>query len=426
MVDFAAWDLFGQMKETISLPVARRIALAAQGFADPRPSGAVDHRHLARVLRRIALLQIDSVSAVVRAHYMPLFSRLGPYPRALLDNAASGRRRSLFEYWAHEASFIPVETQPLLRWRMAAAEGGIGTYGALARFRQERAAYIDELFAQVVARGPMAASDIEGQKGAGGWWGWSEAKQAFEWLFWAGRVTTASRRGFERLYDLPERVLPRVVIDAPTPSPEDAHRELLRLSARALGIATAGDLRDYFRLGPAQALPRIGELVETGDLVPIRVDGWTQPAFLHRDARIPRRVAARALLAPFDPLVFERSRAERLFQFHYRIEIYTPAEKRRFGYYVLPFLLGERIVARVDLKADRPMGVLRVLAAFAEPCAPPQTAVELGDELRSMMAWLGLDRIEIVPAGDLGPALAGLFASQPRVDSDPGLALDRS
>ncbi|WP_353641087.1 winged helix-turn-helix domain-containing protein [Mesorhizobium sp. WSM2239] len=400
------------MKETISRAMARRIALAAQGFADSRPAGAIARRHLAKVIGRTGLLQIDSVSVVVRAHYMPLFSRLGPYDRELLDGAAAGKKkRMLFEYWAHEASLLPVETWPLMRWRMDRAASNEGIYGRLAEFGRERADLIEATYRKVAADGPVAASDIDGAKGSGGWWGWSDEKHAFEWLFWAGRITTASRRGFERLYDLPERVLPASIVDAPAPAPADAHRELLRISARALGIATVGDLRDYFRLSPTDVKDRIPELVESGDLLPVSVKGWKQQAFLHTDARIPRKVAARALLAPFDPLVFERSRAERLFDFHYRIEIYTPAEKRRFGYYVLPFLLGDTIVARVDLKADRPAGVLRMLAAYAEPGAPPQTAIELAEELRLMMAWLGLERIEIVPSGDLGPALADIFMS---------------
>jgi uncharacterized protein len=399
------------MKEKISLAMARRIALAAQGFADPRPNGTPDRRHLARVLARTGLLQIDSVSAVVRAHYMPLYSRLGPYPLALLDNAAVTRKRKVFEYWAHEASFLPVETYPLMRWRMERAERGEEMYNGLAKWGRERAAYIEDIFREVVERGPIAASALEGQKGSGGWWGWSDAKHAFEWLFWAGRITTASRRGFERLYDLPQRVLPPATLALPVPSPEDAHRELLRISARAHGVATAGDLRDYFRLSPADIKGRIEELVDAGDLLPVRVEGWSKQAYLHRDARFPRKIEARALLAPFDPVVFERARTERLFDFRYRIEIYTPAEKRQYGYYVLPFLLGERIVARIDLRADRPAGVLRVHAAYAEPGAPLQTAAELFEELKLMQGWLGLERIEVTPAGDLGSALADIAAS---------------
>jgi uncharacterized protein YcaQ len=399
------------MKDKISLAMARRVALGAQGFTDPRPNGTPDRRHLARVLSRTGLLQIDSVSAVVRAHYMPLYSRLGPYPLALLDNAAITRKRAVFEYWAHEASFLPVETWPLLRWRMQRAEQGDEMYLGLAKWGRERKEMIDEIYKEVVERGPIAASDIEGHKGNGGWWGWSEAKHAFEWLFWAGRITTAYRRGFERYYDLPERVLPQAVLDLPVPSVEDAHRELLRISARAHGIATYGDLRDYFRLAPGDTKDRIEELVETGELLPVKVEGWDKTAYLHKDARIPRRIEARALLAPFDPVVFERTRTEKLFGFRYRIEIYTPAEKRQYGYYVLPFLLGDRIVARVDLRADRPASVLRVHAAYSEAGVPPETAAQLFDELKQMQAWLGLEAIEVTPAGDLGPALADIAVS---------------
>jgi len=294
-----------------------------------------------------------------------------------------------------------------MRWRMARAEAGQGIYRRLAEFGREKQSFIKEIYDEVVQRGPIAASDIDGHSGTGGWWGWSDAKHAFEWLFWAGHITTHSRRpSFERLYDLPERVLPASVLAAPTPSPVDAHRALLAISARALGIATGGDLRDYFRLSPTDIAGRLEELVEEGEIEPVAVKGWKQPAYLHRDARLPRKVEARALLAPFDPLIWERSRAERLFGFHYRIEIYTPAEKRMHGYYVLPFLLGDRIVARVDLKADRQAGVLRVQAAHPEDHAPPHTAEEIMAELRSMAGWLGLARVEVMPAGDLAPALA--------------------
>lgn len=403
------------MKEKISLPLARRIALAAQGFAAPRPAGPIDRRHLNRVLARLGLLQIDSVSAVVRAHYMPLFSRLGPYPMSLLDDAALPKKRCLFEYWAHEASFLPLETWPLMQWRMerAAANDESEIYKGLARWAGQNKRLIDTIYKEVASNGPIAASQIDGAKGKGGWWGWSDEKHALEWLFWAGRITTHSRRGFERLYDLPERVIPKDIFDAPAPKPEDAHRELLRMSARALGIATYGDLRDYFRLSPGDVKGRLEELVEEGELLPVKVEGWRQPAYLHTAARMPRKVHARALLAPFDPLVFERSRAERLFDFRYRIEIYTPAEKRQYGYYVLPFLLGDTVVARADVKADRPAGILRVLATFAEPGAPPETAAELLEEFRLMQSWLGLERMEIVPAGDLGPALARLAQAEP-------------
>lgn len=394
------------MTEKISLATARRIALAAQGFADPPPAGAITRRHLKRVLDRTGLFQIDSVSAVVRAHYMPLYSRLGPYPMALLDDAMQPKKRMLFEYWAHEASLLPLETFPLIRWRMECADTEM--YSGLAKFGREHRSQIEAIYREVVDRGPIAASDIEGAKGSGGWWGWSREKHAFEWLFWAGRITTHSRRGFERLYDLPERVLPGEIFNRPALPAADAHRELLRISARAHGVATAICLRDYFRLSPADMKDRLEELVEMGELVPVRVEGWNRQAYLHAGARVPRKIQARALLAPFDPLVFERTRTEKLFDFRYRIEIYTPADKRQYGYYVLPFLLGERIVARVDLKADRPARVLRAQAAYSEPCAPTETAAELYEELKQMRDWLGLERIEVTPAGDLGPALSDI------------------
>ena len=398
------------MKETLALSEARRIALAAQGFGAPRPPGAVNQGHLRRVLGRVGLHQIDSVNVLVRAHYLPLFSRLGAYPRTLLDQAAWGRPRRLFEYWAHEASLLPLEVHPLLRWRMARAERGEGVWGRLIPYAGERRGEAEGLLARIAADGPLAASDLGGSRGKTGWWEWSNAKQALEWLFWAGRITTATRRGgFERVYDLPERVFPRLIVEAPTPDEVDAQRELLARSARALGVATASDLRDYFRLKPEDAKPRIAELVEEGTLLPVRVRGWVQQAYLHRDAKKPRRIAGQALLAPFDPLVWERSRTERLFGTRYRIEIYTPAEKRIHGYYVLPFLLDEAIVARVDLKADRQAGTLKVQGAHAEAGAPAGTAERLLNELRLMARWLELDRVEIAGGGDLASPLRMLI-----------------
>ena len=398
--------------DTLSLAAARRIALAAQGFADPRPAGMIDRRHLRRVLDRTALLQIDSVNVLTRAHYLPIYSRLGAYPRSLLEDAAWGRRKVLFEYWAHEASLLPLETQPLLRWRMAQAERGEATWGRLKPFAGERRPEAQAVLARIAAEGPLAASELEGPKGPGGWWGWSDGKSALEWLFWTGRITTATRcASFERVYDLTERVLPRSILETPTPSEPDAQRQLLRIAARAHGIATAGDLRDYFRLSPEHAKPRLAELVEAGELIPVQVEGWTQQAYLDPTAKQPRRVRARALLAPFDPLIWERSRTERLFGVRYRLEIYTPAEQRLHGYYVLPFLLGERLVARVDLKADRAAGVLRVQASHAEPGAPSDVAPQLAAELRVMAGWLGLEQVAVEPSGDLANALAQAVTS---------------
>ena len=394
------------MTETLSLPEARRIALAAQGFAERRPSGVVDRRHLHRVLDRTALLQIDSVNVLARAHYLPIYSRLGAYPRSLLEQAAWGRRKVLFEYWAHEASLLPLEMQPLLRWRMAQADRGEATWGRLKPFAGERRPEADAVRARITAEGPLAASDLEGPKGPGGWWGWSDAKSALEWLFWTGQITTTTRRAsFERVYDLTERVLPRSILERPAPSEPDAQRQLLRIAARAHGVATAGDLRDYFRLSPEYAKPRLAELVEAGELIPVRVEGWAQQAYLNPGAKQPRRVRARALLAPFDPLIWERARTERLFGVRYRIEIYTPADKRLHGYYVLPFLLGNRLVARVDLKAGRAAGRLLVQGAHAEPGAPEDVAPQLATELRMMAGWLGLERVQVQPSGDLAGAL---------------------
>jgi uncharacterized protein YcaQ len=378
----------------ISRAQARRIALAAQGFHEDRPHAATK-RHLSRVLQRLHLLQIDSVNVLVRAHYMPLFSRLGSYDRGLLEKTAyHPKKRETFEYWGHEASLIRLDLQPLFRWRMERAARGEGTYSGLARFGREKRAFIEEVRREIEARGPIGAGELSiGGKGQGSWWGWSDGKRALEWLFWAGGVTTATRRGFERLYDLPERVLPSEILNAPTPSAEEAQRELLRLSIRALGIASERCLRDYFRLEAQDAKVRIPELVESGDLIPVTVEDWG-PVYLDPQAKIPRRVEARALVSPFDPIVWERTRTERLFDFRYRIEIYTPAEKREFGYYCLPFVLGERIVARVDLKADRAAGNLIVHSIHPEASVEPEEiAPGLGDELRLMAEWLNLGSI---------------------------------
>jgi uncharacterized protein YcaQ len=392
--------------ERLSAAQARRLALAAQGFADGRRPAAVDGWALRRVLDRVALFQIDSVNVLQRAHYLPLFSRLGAYDTALLDRAAHSAPRRLFEYWGHEASLLPVAFQPLLRWRMARAADE--AWGGVRRVREERPELVAEVLEEVRARGPVAASDVlehERPKRTGPWWDWSDVKRAFEWLFWSGQITSARRRGFERLYDLPERVLPRAVVAAPTPPVADAQRELLRIASRALGVAAERDLRDYFRLPTDEAKARIAELVEGGELLAVEVEGWKAPAYLHPEARIPRRVDARALVGPFDSLVWERARVERVFGFRYRIEIYVPAPQRVHGYYVLPFLLGDRLVARVDLKADRQEGVLRVQAAHAESDAPAETATELRTELDEMAAWLGLGGIAVMPRGDLAPAL---------------------
>ncbi|GAB5471721.1 MAG: winged helix-turn-helix domain-containing protein [Rhodospirillales bacterium] len=381
--------------------------MGAQGFADPLPAGRCDRRHLKRVLQRVKLLQIDSVTALARAHYLPAFSRLGPYRPELLDAMSGRRRRQLFEYWGHEASFIPLEHHPLFRWRMAAAERGEGLYAQLARFAEEKAALIADTLERVAAEGPLGAGDLESGGGSGGWWGWSETKRALEYLFWTGRVTAAGRRrSFERLYDLPERVIPAEILALPSPPVEEAQRRLILLAAEALGVASESDLRAYFRLSATQAQARLPELVEAGALLPAEVKGWEQPAYLHPEAARPRRFSRNTLLSPFDSLVWERPRCQRLFGFHYRLEFYTPAPKRRFGYYVMPFLLGELLVGRAALKADRATGRLLVEGAFAEPGHEGQaTAEALWPALQDLAGWLDLPQVTLLDGGDLMPAL---------------------
>ncbi|MBX9944018.1 MAG: winged helix DNA-binding domain-containing protein [Reyranella sp.] len=398
----------------LSAAAARRMALAAQGFGSPRPAGDANLGHVRRLVDRLGLLQIDSVNVLARAHYLPLFSRLGTYDSGDLDRLAWGRKsqRGLFEFWAHEASLLPVASHPLWRWRMArAAAAHAGDIkGKLHVFRRDKAAFIDEVRRQLADRGPLAASDLEaGTAKTGPWWGWSDAKYAMEWLFFAGEVTTATRRGaFERVYDLTERVLPANVLALPTPEPAEAQRQLLRIASRALGIATARDLRDYFRLPVDDFKARLAELVEAGDLLPVSVEGWSHPAYLDPNARQPRKVETRALLAPFDPLIWERGRTERIFDFHYRIGIYTPVAKRTHGYYVLPFLLDDRLVARVDLKSDRAGSRLLVHAAHLEPGnEAAKVAGPLLEELRLMADWLGLEEVALPRAGALGKAMGG-------------------
>ena len=377
---------------SISASEARRLALAAQGFAEPRPTSEPGGWDLRRVIKRVGLLQIDSVNVLERAHYLPAFSRLGPYPHDLLDRLSQRAPRRLFEYWGHEASLLPVELQPLLRWRMERAHAE--AWGSMQRITRERPELVAEVLGQVRDRGPIAASELtaERPRRSGPWWDWSDSKRALEWLFWSGQVTAARRRRFERLYDLPERVLPAAVLAAPTPDPAEAQRGLIRYAAQRLGVAAERDLRDYFRLTAAESKERVAELVEAGELHPVEVEGWgATGGYLAPGARIPRKVEATALIGPFDSLIWERSRVERIFGFQFRIELYVPAPKRRYGYYVLPFLLGDRLVARVDLKADREAGRLRLRALHPEPGAPAHTNEALAAELHRIAAWLGHD-----------------------------------
>jgi uncharacterized protein YcaQ len=394
------------MPQSLSLVEARRIALHAQQFGS-RPSPPRNVPALASIVRRLGLLQMDSVNVLVRAHYLPLFSRRGPYSVELLQRAAYDSR-VLFEYWGHEASLIPVEWQPLFRWRMQQARDGTGTWGFLRRYASGHEDVVAAVLAQIRRQGPLAAGDLEsGGRSSGGWWGWSQGKQIMEWLFWSGQVTTATRRNFERLYDLTERVLPAEVIAAATPAKEDAQRSLMKIAAAALGVATLRDLRDYFRLPTADAAARLQELIEEGAMVPVSVEGWKHSAYVPDRVRVPRAIESSALLSPFDSLIWERQRTERLFDFHYRIEIYTPAHKRQHGYYVLPLLWNERLAARVDLKSDRQRSRLQVRGGSVEEGIKVKQVVEpLAQQLRSMAQWLGLEGFEVTSRrGDLLKAL---------------------
>lgn len=395
--------------QTLSLPQARRVAVAAQGLARPRPP-VVTMRQVDAAIRRMGVLQIDSVNVVSRSQFLPLFSRLGAYDRGLLTRAAEQRPRRITEYWAHQAAFIPVHLHPLFRWRMEAYSSE--AWGSIRRAQTEHAGLVDEVLAAIGDLGPITPGQLAVELGHDAsqrrehWgWNWNVVKTVCEFLFFSGQIVAAARTPqFERVFDLPERVLPPDVVNAPTPSMPDAHRELVNIAARAHGVGTVKCLADYWRLKAAPTRRAVAELVEEGTLLPVSVEGTA--AYLHVDAARPRTVHARALLSPFDPLVWERNRALWLFDFHYRIGIYTPAEQRVHGYYVLPFLLDDALVARVDVKADRPTGRLLVQSAWVEPGAPVDTAAELAAELRLMAGWLELDDVVVVPRGDLAGDLA--------------------
>ena len=395
----------------LSAAQARRVAVAAQGFHERRPSGPATRAHLRRLIGRIQVLQLDSVSVAVRAHYAPMFSRLGPYDRDLLDAAAwshSARSpRMLVEYWAHEAALMAVEDWPLLRWRMREYTGGRWGVEAV----ENNPGLVDYVMSAIAELGPSTAGQIEAhlqggmRRGKGTWWNRSETKWVAEALFASGVLTTAHRTGFARHYDLVERVLPADVVAREVDDAE-AVRELTLRAAAALGVATEADIRDYFRLRPDQSKPAIADLVATGELEPVAVDGWTAPAYLRVGQTVPRVDRGTALLCPFDPLIFFRPRVERLFGFHYRIEIYTPAAKRQFGYYVWPLLLDGELVGRVDLKADRSLGVLQIIGAFAEASQDRRrVAAAMAGELQTMAGWLGLGAVAMGERGDLAAAL---------------------
>ena len=392
------------MPTEISLSSARRIALAAQGFATPRPEGRIDRRHLRKVLDAVGLIQIDSVNVLVRSQELPLFSRLGAHPRTLIHEATQAGE--LFEYWCHEASHLPIDMHPLVRWRMEEARNG-SMWPGLQRVAKKNPALVNEIRDRVIHDGPIVAGDVRTRVGPkGSWWDWDEGKAILEYLFWTGEITARRRStDFARMYYSPE-VLPAHIVSAPTPTEHDARRELLLRAARSMGVATAKDLFDYHRQKPTQAREPLNELVRDGLLEVVSVEGWREPAYLVPKAKQPRSVSARALLSPFDSLVWCRPRIERLFDFHYRLEIYTPAAKRQYGYYVLPFLLNDQLVARVDVKADRQEKALLVHGAYSEEGVDVGHVVsELHDELLLMARWLELDEIRMGENGDLTPLL---------------------
>ena len=392
------------MARDLSARQARRIALAAQGLAARRPQGPVSRYDLRKLAQRLGAIQIDSVNVLARAHYLPAFSRVGSYPLTLLEDEAWGKRPSLFEYWGHAASLMPLALQPLLRWRMMRTRGM--REGEWGKFARERHDYIGQVLGEVERRGPVTGADFADGPRKSGWWNWSHGKQALEWLFAAGLIATKTRRGFERVYDLTDRVIPRAVLQQPTPAEADAHRALLMIAARAMGVATEGDLRDYFRMPVAETRACLTDLVAAGELQLVEVEGWRQRAYLAAGAKAPRALAACALLSPFDNLIWRRERTERLFGARIRLEIYTPAHKREHGYYVLPFLLGESIAARVDLKADRKGRLLLVQAAHLEPGAERAAVVPcLAAELQELAAWLDLPEIKVARKGSLAAAL---------------------
>jgi uncharacterized protein YcaQ len=380
------------------------MGLAAQGFTDPRPKGRVDRRHLRRVLGRIGLIQIDSVNVLVRSQELPLFARLGAHPRTMI--AAATKDGELFEYWAHMASHVPTDQYRLFRWRMDAVR--IRGWRMIREMAARRDGFVDSVLARIRDEGPVVAADVsvrEGRKGP--WWDWDDAKTALEFLFETGQLAVTRRpRDFARVYDLPERVLPAAVLNAPALPEHDARKELLERAALCLGVGTVGDLADYHRQVIPVCRPLVAELVEEGRLVAAQVEGWKQQAYVHPQAAVPRRVVGRALLSPFDSLVWNRERTERMFDFRYRIEIYVPAPKRIYGYYVLPFLLDGRLVARVDLKADRTNGQLLVQAVHGEPdIDAAEVGAELAAELELMAGWLGLTSVVKANRGNLAAAL---------------------
>ncbi len=384
---------------TIRNDQARRYALGAQGFIDGRAEGRVDVRHFRKVVEQVGLIQLDSVNVFSRTHYMPFFSRIGPYDRDALDEWLwnSGE---MFEYWGHEASLIPVEHHRLFRWRMAQPF----KWKRLKELEENHPEYLESVYRQVEERGPLRTRDLDapGERDGDAMWGWSNGKVALEALFLKGLVTASERPNFVRMYDLPERVVAKEHLEAPTPGHDEALAELLTLAAMSLGVGTAEDLADYYRIRLPAARPVIRRLVEAGDLEEVQVEGWEKPAYLHPDTPLPRWPKGTALLSPFDNLIWNRDRVSRLFDFHYRIEIYVPEAKREYGYYVLPFLLDGDLVARVDLKTDRRTNTLQVKGAFGEPeINQKKVGRALRKELDLVADWLDLEDVTVDRNGDL-------------------------
>ncbi|WP_245599461.1 winged helix-turn-helix domain-containing protein [Nakamurella lactea] len=404
---------------TLTAAQARRTAIAAQGLHRPRSAGGpINRGHLRRLVERIGVLQIDSVNVLARAHYLPVFARLGAYPTEVLDGAAWPARakdRQLLESWAHVASLIPVELEPLLRYRQQFMADRWRPRSLLA----EHPDFLDRVLEVIGGEGPISAGGVEKileapGKGRPGWWEWSATKRICEYLFLSGQTAVAGRRAFERQYDLTDRVLPAAVLAAPTPDPADAKRELVAMAIRHHGIGTAGDIADYYRLRVDDTQRALIELVEAGAVLPVRVTGWKDKAWLDAAAAMPRKAGGQALLCPFDPLIWHRPRTERIFDVHYRIEIYTPQHKRVHGYYVFPLLLGDSLVGRFDLKADRATGRLLVQASWLEPgAAAGPAAAAAADELAEMARWLGLGEVVVMPKGDLARELTAAVHTLP-------------
>ena len=377
--------------DELTIVEARSLALAAQGFDNPRSKSKSSTADAVEVIKKLGVIQIDSVNVLVRSQELPLFARLGDHDRNAINKATA--QSKIFEYWGHEAAILPVEIQPLFRWKMNAARTGKIKHWGLTSFYADNKAFVKRILKHVETNGPVTARELSTRTTKkSSWWDWDEAKTALEYLFLTGQLMSCGRGSdFARIYDITERVLPSKILDTPTPTENEARKQLLVRAAKAQGVATLTDLADYYRQKTAVIKPLVNELVEQGDLREVTVDTWVEKAFVHRSAKPPKKLYATALLSPFDSLVWCRPRNERLFNFHYRIEIYTPKEKRKFGYYVLPFMMNGELVGRVDLKADRANSKLLVQSLHTEK-GIKRASINgaLTDELRALANWLDL------------------------------------